>query len=44
MQFTETLSTPSANQRMWKSSRAKETSFTWVNGLIQSSRPATLRQ
>ena len=44
MQFTETFSSPSANQRMWKSSWAKETSFTWVKGLDQVRRDATSRQ
>ena len=39
-QLAETFSTPSANQRMRKSALSKETSFTWVKGLIQSSRPA----
>ena len=41
MQLTETFSTPSAYQRTRKSLASKETSFTWVNGVIQSSRPAT---
>ncbi len=44
MQFTETFSTPSAYQRTRKSLASKETSFTLVNGLIQSSRLATSDQ
>src|SRR5579871_1169420 len=44
MQFAETFSVPSSNQRMWRSSASKETSFTFVNGFNQSMRFASPRQ
>ena len=44
VQLTETFSTPSENQRMRKSSRLNDTSFTWVKGLIQASRSALAAQ